>query len=371
MNRRPSRPQPDLPVSALLLLFVLGAAAVGVERWVSAAGWAAAIRPQMELAARLMAEALETVRACRIARLGPPDPASDPNATGLIGAESSPITTTSGDLEAKRTAASPEAAALLAALLRQAGAREGDAVAIGASGSFPGLLVACLSALKALGLHPVTICSVGASSWGANVPGFTLADMIRCLEEGRLLPAASAAVSLGGMKDIAEGMESEGQEILLAAAQTVGAPLLWEPEQAENVRRRMAIYRDGAAGRRLAAFVNIGGGEANLGVDAAVLGLKPGLNRPRKVRRLMDPRGSVIGGMAAQGVPVIHLLNLRGLALRYGLSWDPVPLPAVGEGGLFRRPPGPVRPQALAAITGAYLAAAVAVLLAVRRRRDG
>ena len=72
-------------------------------------------------------------------RTGPPiDTEADPNRTGLVGPEVGGWTTSLGSLEAKRTAASPEMAALIAHLLRRAGVGPGDVVAIGASGSFPG-----------------------------------------------------------------------------------------------------------------------------------------------------------------------------------------------------------------------------------------
>ena len=35
--------------------------------------------------------------------------------------------------------------------------------------------------------------------------------------------------------------------------------------------------------------------------------------------------------MASEGVPIIHLLNIKGLAARYNLPWDPQPLPQPGE----------------------------------------
>ena len=35
--------------------------------------------------------------------------------------------------------------------------------------------------------------------------------------------------------------------------------------------------------------------------------------------------------MAAEGVPVVHLLYLQGLALRHGLPWDPAGFPEVGS----------------------------------------
>ena len=40
--------------------------------------------------------------------------------------------------------------------------------------------------------------------------------------------------------------------------------------------------------------------------------------------------------MAALDIPVIHLLFVHGLVKKYGLAWDPVPLPQPGEGGLYR-----------------------------------
>ncbi|MFQ6039072.1 MAG: hypothetical protein ACE5LV_10715, partial [Candidatus Aminicenantales bacterium] len=48
------------------------------------------------------------------------------------------------------------------------------------------------------------------------------------------------------------------------------------------------------------------------------------------------PDQGLIYAMAARGIPVIHLLYIRGLAKKYGLEWDPVPLPEPGEGALYR-----------------------------------
>jgi hypothetical protein len=43
----------------------------------------------------------------------------------------------------------------------------------------------------------------------------------------------------------------------------------------------------------------------------------------------VDQRG-VLFEMASRGIPVLHLLHVRGLAVRYGLPWDPIPLPGAG-----------------------------------------
>ena len=69
--------------------------------------------------------------------------------------------------------------------------------------------------------------------------------------------------------------------------------------------------------------------------------------------------------MASRGVPVIHLLNIKGLAAAHGLPWDPSPLPQPGEGDLYARPERLT--VALAAFGGIY--ACLAVLILVPRRR--
>jgi hypothetical protein len=70
--------------------------------------------------------------------------------------------------------------------------------------------------------------------------------------------------------------------------------------------------------------------------------------------------------MAAERIPVIHLLNVKGLCERYGLPWDPRPLPAPGEGPVYGRvPAGSSRNLALTVL---YLAAMVLTLALFRRR---
>ena len=71
--------------------------------------------------------------------------------------------------------------------------------------------------------------------------------------------------------------------------------------------------------------------------------------------------------MAAAGVPVIHLLNVKGLCERYGLPWDPRPLPASGGNGpLYRRAASGSLPSV--ALTAAYILAIVTLLGFARPR---
>ncbi len=323
----------------------------------------AAARADMLEAARLMARATSALGDCRLARGIGLDPRSDPNGTGLIGIEGSPVTTSAGRLEAKRTTTNPDFAALVVSILREAGVRKGDVVAVGASGSFPALIVATLSAAKAMGVEPLVISSLGASQWGANVPGFDWSAMEACLRDAGILDVVPIARALGGEEDVGRDMDPAGRAGLEARLRAGDAPFLSEPDLARNVARRMALYRERAAGRPIAAFVNIGGSTANIGTNAEVLKLRPGLAGAVFVPPPAE-RG-VLQAMAAERVPVIHLLNVRGLCERYGLAWDPRPLPEPGGSGLYRRAGSASRPPAV--LTAGYILAVV-LLLAFRRR---
>jgi poly-gamma-glutamate system protein len=323
-----------------------------------------AARGEMARASDLMARAAASLRDCRAARGVPVVPSDDPNGTGLIGVERSVITTSLGSLEAKRTTTNPDFAALVVWLFRDAGVKRGDVVGVGASSSFPALIVATLSAAEAMGVEPLVISSLGASEWGANIPGFGWLDMEECLRREGLAGSAPIALSLGGEGDAGLDMDPEGRALIEARVRAGGALFIDEPSLERNVAARMARYRESAGGRTLKAFVNIGGSWANMGTDPEVLKIGPGL--ARSVFVPPPARRGVIQAMAAAGVPVIHLLNIKGLCERYGLPWDPQPLPAPGHGRIYRL--AAARSWPAMALTAAYVLA-VAALIALNRRR--
>lgn len=287
----------------------------------------------MTRASEVMAGALEALRGCRGAIGLEWDPAQDVNRTGLIGLEHSVLTTSIGSLEAKRTTTNPNFAGLLVYLMKEAGVKEGDAVAVGASGSFPALAVAAVAAAEVMRAEPLVILSLGASQWGANHPRFHGLSILDCLLDRGVIRSRPIAVSLGGDRDSGEDMLPEGRDLLVQDIHSRAYPLVLEPSLQRNVEDRMRLYAEKAGRMRIAVFVNIGGNHANMGTSPEVLNLKPGLT---KVNTLPDPehRG-VLHEMASRGIPVIHLLFIRGLAERYLLPWDPVPLPEPGEGELY------------------------------------
>jgi len=280
------------------------------------------------------------------------DPIADPSGSGLIGFPVTEITTNTGNLLAKQTALNPNWAAVVVKMLHEAGVQEGDTVAVGASGSFPGLNVAVYSALTTLRLKPLIITSVSASQWGANHPNFLWIDMEKALFNRKLIPFRSIAVSPGGAEDQAGGLSEEGKRVLWSKLKRSGLPVIDPESYAESVVERMALYRDAAGDRPIRAYVNVGGGTSSVGTRRSKFAFTPGVNRatPPKAA-LID---SVMARFLDQDIPVIHFLQVNQLARRYGLPLSPQVRPAVGTGLVFqqRRYNPQLASGALAAVVG-------------------
>jgi poly-gamma-glutamate system protein len=297
-------------------------------------------------AAHRMEQAMHILREERLRRGISLEPDADPNATGLIGPEHTAITTTLGHLPAKRTSANPNMAGVIVEMLGRAGVRAGDCAAVGFSGSFPGINLAVLCALQAMGLKPVIVSSVGASSYGANDPRFTWLDMEQVLNERGLFPWRSAAVTPGGVVSIPAFFGDDGIREMQAAIARSGLPALDERGDktlTSDVARRVDLYQAGCGGRP-SVFINVGGSLPALGNCPQARRLPTGLLPPGI--RSTSPGCGVIFHMAAAGVPVIHLLDIRKIARDYGLPVDPVPLPAVPDGRVMSQG-GYLRPIAL------------------------
>lgn len=246
---------------------------------------------------------------------GPPDRGA------LIGSELTPLVTTLGSLDAKRIAASPDWARVLTVELARAGVRPGSVVTASFSGSFPGLNLALMCAARELGAHVLAVSSVTASTWGATDPGFTWPEIEASLVGAGLVEPATIAVSVGGEGD--RGLDLDPDARALAAsiadrtAAALGATRLRPASAAEALAQRVAAVDARRRGRAIAVFVNIGGTSASLGSDEAVLRLRTGW--------LHDAPASELGNgwlayVARQQVPVLHLLNVKHLALRWGIT---------------------------------------------------
>jgi len=288
-------------------------------------------------AAQFMKSSLEAIKEERLKRNIPLDVGLDPNQTGIIGEEYTQLTTTLGNLEAKRTSSNPAFAALLVKYFKEANLKKGDVIAIGASGSFPALIMATLSAARVLELEPLLIYSIGSSEYGANIPEFTFVPMLDSLNKRNILPYHLLAISMGGYLDQAEGMfYPDSREIIEKIAQDSGAYFINLDNIEENIQYRMQLYKKTAGEQPIKAFVNIGGATPNYGNTPVSITYPNGLviDGPK----IPDhPERGLIFEYQNLGVPIIHLLNIRDLAVKNGLPIDPMPLPEIGEGGVYRR----------------------------------
>jgi len=358
---------------ALLLITLISLAGLSlVERWKVHSP-----QPYFDekmTAAKLAQDAFAVIKAQRL-EVAPIDRTIDPAATGLIGLPMSPVTSVSGEVAAKQTSANPNFAAVMVEFLKEAGVREGDAVAIGVSGSFPALNICTYAACEALKVRPLVISSASASQFGANVPALLWPDMERALRRrGKKVPQVndagqpvldaegeptyrdaglfstkSIACSIGGILDRGVGLDKEGLELVNNSIQRNGlTPFRADeppiPEEGDvitamaedfkaNVDERMALYLQHAEGMPIRAYINVGGGTVSVGKDIGKHMFSPGLNRrpPRHVREV----DGVMPRFINQGVPVIHVVHINTLADRFGMPLEPSTMPLVGDGGVF------------------------------------
>lgn len=282
-------------------------------------------------AAVAMDRALDYISLVRITQ-GPALAPEDINATGLIGVQYSPLTTTLASIQIKRTTTNPNFAALVVRLLKEGGVREGDLVAVGLSGSFPALNVAVITALDTLGVRGVIISSLGASSWGANRPDLTWLDLEELLYAEGLIRQRSIAFSAGGSEDDPSSFLPAGAAIVAELQQRFPGYFIATGSLAGNIRQRLDLFAYAARGEGYSAYINVGWSLASVGTCRHARQLGPGLNRLGYFRPC-DYCGPALQ-VSETGI-VINLLDINHLALRYGLPLDPRPLPAPGTGEVF------------------------------------
>lgn len=351
-------------ISTIWLLIAL--AAVAASLWLTLSSARMEKHPRyddMLAAAAKMQEAEAGVRSMREA-LGIPISPDDVNRTGLIGGELTDITTTVGNLQSKRTSTNPDFAALVVRYFDELGLEDGDRIAVGASGSFPGLMLAVLSACSVTGVEPVIVPSIGASEYGANIPGLTSVEILDGLRELGIFGYVPAAISLGGAGDTGEGgIIADAKPVLEAIAQKSGHTIIRPGDVVESIQERMRYFEEGG---EVKAFANIGGAEPNFGSTSASLEFPNGLVLSPPVR-VDAPDMGLIYEYSNRGVPVMHFLDIKGLAIKSGIPVDPTPLPEPGTSMVYYQKEF-TREYAVAGILAAVMALAVLPGLASRRR---
>lgn len=287
-------------------------------------------------AARRVAQAQQYMKRKMIS-LGITAEADDLNGTFLIGPEITELTTTNGAVEAKRTSLVPDFAAVMVRYYAQAGLSEGDTVAIGTSGSFPGLAIAAIAASDAMGLKTKVIASLGASMHGATRVEFNIFDILEALRESGAADFNLVAVSQGSAGDQGggawDGFYYEDTKVLFReicerTAAATGAEFLDFPELEDGIRRRLVLFGD------VDLYVNVGGSVSSNGTTTRILDVPAGFVTSFEGIPGDETRGLVFEYLA-RGVPVVNLLNVRQLASDNGIPYDPVPMTEPGESGVY------------------------------------
>lgn len=284
---------------------------------------------QLEAAA-LLNQCFQQVRSYKEER-GIPLNELDIHQTGMIGESYTGITTTLGSIEAKRTTACPDMAALCVRLLKEAGVESGDLVAAGFSGSFPAMNLAVISACQVMNVDLVYISSVGASTFGANNPELTFPEMAHLLVEDGILHQDSAAVTLGGEDDVGSNMDPVLRNQIIQRLTSMGLLILEEDNFASNLNMREDLY---AQYGDVQCFVAVGGNLTSLGQGESGLSLGQGVLFPGRVSACSSSSGLVQRYLAV-GIPVIHLLNIKQLAADYGFPFDPTTWPEPGNSPVY------------------------------------
>lgn len=279
-------------------------------------------------AAQLMQSWMDAVKEYK-AEVGLSVSEEDLHQTGLIGAPYTEITTTHGALEAKRTTANPDMAALMVQMLTEAGMKPGDTVGAGFSGSFPAMDLAVLAACQTMDLRCIYIASVGASTYGANQPELTFPDMAYRLYQDGLLDTPPALVTPGGVDDCGLDMDEGTRETILARLEGYGAQVMRQPDFEQNLQARMDLYQQQGP---IDCFVGVGGNLTTTG--AGNTEVPYGLIAPDRIRAV-DRSSGLIQRYNAQGLPVIHLLNIQRLTADYSLPYDPERLTPPGESAVY------------------------------------
>ncbi len=259
----------------------------------------------------------------------------DPNQTGLIGPELTSLVTTYGALGSKRTATNPDLAAAIVGLLARNGITGGDTVLVTLSGSLVGANVAVLVALEALGVTTLVIDSVGGSMYGAVDASYTWLDMHSSLIGSNLLSTGPIFAVMGGYDAIGIGLE--GTDEVRAAAARNDVRLIDADSLAglvEAARDEISSVVDPAA---ISMLINVGGGMLAMGNCLELTGLESVVSYTPVTCREGTP--GLITSLSELDIPVMHIINMRFLALELGLPYDPIPLPTPGNNKQVYGPP--------------------------------
>lgn len=231
----------------------------------------------------------------------------------LLGKDFSDITTTLGTLEAKETALNPEFAGLICKWLLENKIDSTKTVGVIISGSFPSIAISSLAAIQTIRARALIISSLGSSAYGANEPEATWIDYETWLMNRSNFKFTSSVITLGGENDSGGGLLEEGIEELKVSVKRNNRELYIPSSLEESIFYKTNYLLK----KNIFLLINIGGNQASIGSCNHSPVLPTGKWHDYSVCN-HDLRG-VISRIYEKGIPVIHLLNIRDLAVKNGI----------------------------------------------------
>lgn len=259
--------------------------------------------------------------------------------TGMIGAEYTAITTTIGNLDSKITSLDPNFAAVYIKMFSELSLDKGDEIVINISGSFPMLDISCIMAAEEYGLKPYLMASVGASSFGATNPAFTIFDMLQYLYQQELISTKINVVSLGGSNDVGENFgefnDYNDRNLIIDRINKSGINFLYEKDFDTNIEKRLQLIKE--THKNVKLFINIGGNSVGIGINENAFYKSNGIIYANKYKNINSSKSGegLIGKFLKSGVNAIQMLNLKNIASNYGLEYGFNKLPEVGQGDSY------------------------------------
>lgn len=284
------------------------------------------------LAAEKMDELMKTIKSYKIAK-GIPIYEYDYFKTGLVGDEYNEYTTSLGNLEAKRTTANPDMAALIIKMFKQVGLKKGDSIAVGFSGSFPAMNLAVLSASEVMDLDLKIISSFGSSTYGANQIDLTFPEMLDKLNKDEYTRYNSGIVTLGGDNDVASEKDKNIIDEIVDKYNNLGLNVFIEPDFTTNINEKIEFYN---SDDEIKCYIAVGGNISFIGLKEQDLANKQGILKNSKIRReKYQAEEGIIQYFLKENIPAIHILNIKKIVLDYGLEFDPVKLVDIGNSNIY------------------------------------
>jgi len=95
----------------------------------------------------------------------------------------------------------------------------------------------------------------------------------------------------------------------------------------------MDIYTEARPINAYKAFINVGGGAAVLGDAAYARLIQPGLTEHMQFESMRN--GGVMAKFGREGIPVVHILNIRTMFDQFNYPYAATPTPELGVGSFY------------------------------------